>query len=253
MDRATDALLAAPIRFSHLRAYGRSAAHGLHARTTERKPTAAMELGTAVHAMLFGTQSVTGFDGPRRGKAFEEFRAQAGDALVLGAADYIKALGMVESLKASPLAMRVLDGEAEQTLRFRWFGRDCRSTPDVRGKGWVTDLKTSTSSDPARFVWHALRMKYHAQLRMQQIAYREAGHGEAEQAYIVAVEVDPPHAVTVFDITARALQEGEKLLTLWMERLLASEAAREWPGYCEALVPLDVPEDLELDYGGDDD
>jgi len=39
-----------PVRFSHLKAYGRSAAHGLIARTKEFPPTSAMERGTGVHA-----------------------------------------------------------------------------------------------------------------------------------------------------------------------------------------------------------
>lgn len=251
MDRATiDAALSAPVRFSHLRAYGRSAAHGLYARTHERKPTAAMELGTAVHAMMFATQPVAGFDGTRRGKAYDEFCAAAEPGtLVLAASDYHRACNMADALESSPTAKAALTGKAEETLHFRWMGRDCRATPDVRGDGFVTDLKTTTSADPNRFRWHALKMAYHAQLRMQQIGCMFAKNERPANAYIVAVEVDPPHTVTVFDLTARALEEGDKLLTLWMERLCASEGARSWPGYCESVVPLDVADDLDLDFG----
>lgn len=253
MDRTTiDAALVAPVRFSHLRAYGRSAAHGLYARTHERKPTAAMELGTAVHAMMFGTQKVDWYDGVRRGKTYDEFCAAVEPGtLVLTLNDYFRARRMVDALKSSSAAVFALTGTAEETLHFRWMGRDCRATPDVRGDGFVTDLKTTTSADPNRFRWHALKMAYHAQLRMQQIGCELAGHGRVAYAYIVAVEVDPPHAVTVFDLTARALEEGDKLLTLWMERLCASEGARSWPGYCESVVPLDVADDLDLDFGDD--
>ena len=48
-----------PVRFSHLRAYGRSALHGYHARLDElQKPTTAMQRGTATPAPA-GTESTS--------------------------------------------------------------------------------------------------------------------------------------------------------------------------------------------------
>jgi len=37
-----------------------------------------------------------------------------------------------------------------------------------------------------------------------------------------------------------------------MERLLACEAANEWPGYAQSIVDFDVPDELELDFGDDE-
>lgn len=237
-----------PVRFSHLRAYGRSAAHGLQARRDEQSANQPMQRGTAIHALLFGTRKVIGYPGAvRRGKEYDAFVADHPDTEILTNGDYVAALEAVKTIQASKAAMKVLEGDAEKTIMFKWFGMECRATPDIRGNGYVTELKTGATSDPSRFVWHALRMQYNAQLRMQQIACQQN-----KNAYIVAVEQKPPFNVTVFDVQPRALEVGERNLTLWMERLKSCEAAQYWPPYVEAIVPLDIPEDLELDYGDDD-
>lgn len=240
-----------PVRFSHLKAYGRSAMHGLLARTEEQASNQAMQRGTAVHAILFGTRQVVPWDGPvRRGKAYDEFVAGNPDAEVMTQTDYAKAHGMATAVRQSKLAMAALEGEQEKTIFFDWFGRKCRATPDVRGNGYVTELKSSASSDPGRFVWHALRMQYNAQLRMQQIACDM--DILTAKAFIVAVEQAPPYPVTVFQVQYNALEVGERNLTLWMERLKNCEGSGYWPPYTESIVPLDMPEDFELEYGDKD-
>ena len=239
----------APIRFSHLRAYGRSAAHGYHARLQDPAVTGAMQRGTAVHALMFGTRKVMGWDGvQRRGKAYDEFVAANPDVEILTASEYDKANAMVRALRACKAAEPVLQGIAEQTIYFDWYGRKCRATPDIRGDGFVTELKTAKSSDPAQFQWASLRMAYHAQLKMQNVATN------TDVSYLVCVESAEPYPVTVFRVTDEALLEGEKLLTLWMERLINCEKADYYPPYVECIVPLDVPTpDVDLDYGDSDD
>lgn len=239
-----------PVRFSHLRAYGRSAAHGYLARAQESQQTTAMQRGTAVHALIFGTRKVMGWDGPqRRGKAYDEFASANPDVEILTATEYEKASRMAQAVRDSEVAAPFLKGDFEKTILFDWYGRKCRATPDVRGDGHVTELKTAASSDPNRFVWDALRRHYNAQLRMQQIACGDKGN----EAYIVCVESAEPFPVTVFHVEPRALDFGYRNLCLWMERLKNCEAAGLYPPYVESVVPLDAPDDLELDYGDNDD
>jgi len=234
-----------PIRFSHLRAYGRSALHGFHARQTEAEQTVAMQRGTAVHALLFGNRKVAGWDGAvRRGKAYDEFAAANPDVEILTASEYEKSCKMAQAVRDSKVAAPYLEGVTEQTIRFKWYGRECRATPDIRGHKRVVELKTSNTSDPERFPWQSLKMKYHAQLRMQQIATAE----DAEEAYVIVVESAEPFPVTVFRVTDEALVDGEKCLVAWMERLVTCEKSQYWPPYVECVVPLDVPRDDELEY-----
>lgn len=238
-----------PVRFSHLKAYGRSAAHGLQARTAEWKPTKPMLLGTAVHALAFGTSKVIAYEGTRRGKAWEAFRDDHQDAHILSMGENYHARAMADALLKNEHAVKVMEGVAEKTVLFEWYGRQCRATPDIKPPFGVTDLKTSSSSDPAKFVWQSARMAYHAQLRLQQLSY---GEDIDSPAHIVVVESAAPYPVTVFRLTEQALMEGEKLLCLWMERLKSCEDAGEWPPYVQSIVPLDIPGDVELDFGDGD-
>lgn len=241
-------MIEGPIRFSMLRAYGRSAAHGLSSRLGRGdEPTSAIERGTAVHAMVFNTTKVIGYSGVRRGKEYEKFAADNPETEILTANEYGKAARMAKAVQESSLAMSVLQGEAEQTLLFNWSGQDCRVTPDLRGLTYVTELKTCATSDPDLFKWDALRRHYHAQ-----IAYQRLGCKLTQQpitdAYIVAVESSEPYPVTVFQVTERALDAGDRLLSLWMERLCVCEESGRWPPYVESMVELDAPEDIELEY-----
>jgi len=233
------------VRFSHLRAYGRSPMHGQHARTRDTDPTRDMERGTAVHALIFGNRPVCGYPGSqRRGKDYEAFAANHQDHEILTMAEYDKARRMADAVKACKLAEPYLQGVHEETLLFRWMGLDCRATPDARGADYLTELKTSASSDPVRFLWQARRMHYHAQLKFQEYGCKD----RILDHWIVCVEAEEPHPVTVFHVEPEALEEGEKLLVLWAERLKNCEASNEFPPYVSCAVPLVWPKDVEFEY-----
>lgn len=239
-----------PVRFSHLKAYGRSPMHGMHARTApESDPTYAMERGTAVDAILFGHKKVCGYPGSvRRGKEYEAFAKDHADYEILTMSEYDKARRMADAVLASTVAAPYMKGATQETLLFRWMGLECRTTPDVRGDGFLTELKTAQTSDPSRFVWHARRMAYHAQMRFQEYGCEKHGH-RIEEHYIVCVESEAPHPVTVFLVDPEALEEGDKMLTLWAERLKNSEASNAYPPYSDCVVPLVWPkDDFELEF-----
>lgn len=236
-------------RFSHLRAYGRSAMHGKYAVENDAEETRDMERGTAVHALVFGTRRVVGYPGPvRRGKEYEAFCAMNTDAEILTLSEYEKSRNMAEAVRASSVAAPYLVGVYEETIRFRWMGVDCRATPDVRGDGFITELKSSSSSAPEKFLWHARRMAYHAQMRFQGYACESAKH-TVKDNWIVCVESEPPHPVTVFHVEPEALEEGDKLLTLWVERMKNSIASDTYPAYIDCPVPLVWPKEEEFVYG----
>lgn len=244
--------MAIEIRFSHLRAFGRSAAHGRHALQVEAEQTVAMQRGTAVHALVFSTCEVLPWSGhTRRGKEYDAFAADHPDVEILTSAEFVKARRMADAVQHCKLAEPFLQGICEQTIRFPWMGLQCRATPDVRGNGFLTELKTSVSSDPQRFTWTSLRQHYHAQMRFQQIAAeQELGKGIC---YVVCIESAEPFPVTVFRFDDRALEIGQKQLVLWAERLKGSLASDQYPAYSQSIVPLIVPEQDELIYGDDHD
>ena len=241
-----------PYRFSHLKAYGRSPMHGHAARLRDSKSTGPMQLGTAVHAIVSGKRKVVAYPGAtRRGKEYDAFVASNPDTEILPAADYVKAVRMADAVRQSKVAEPYLIGTFEETLLFRWMGLDCRATPDCRGADFITELKTASSSDPARFIWHARKMCYHAQLRFQEYGC-ESLEMAVRDHWIVCVESYDPHPVTVFHLEPEAREEGERLMTMWGERAKSCEASKQFPPYVQTTVPLVWPKDDELIFPEDE-
>jgi hypothetical protein len=249
-----------PLRFGHLSKFARSPAHYLEARSRDaagiEQPTAAMEKGSAFHAVLTGTKPVVRYPGKvRSGKQWELFAADHRDAIILTSAAYEQVLGMVEAVWSDPLAAEKLSHTGlvyEQTLRPMLHGWPCRATPDVRCADYLIELKSSATTEPEQFQRHAQRMLYHAQLAFYLQACAAAGIPVKRDCYIIAVEASAPHPVVVHQLTEKAIDMGERSIRLWVERLRGCIAADYYPGYCQSIVQWDIDEDIELEFGDDD-
>jgi hypothetical protein len=246
-----------PLRFSVLKQMGRSPLHCLHAQRTDFEPTLAMKIGSAAHVLLLGGQRIAVFTGKaRRGKEWEEFKAANADALLLNAKEMDIGQRIADSVRADPVASRVLfaDGTVyEQTIHWTWMGRKFRSTPDARTKTHLVELKTTRDASLERFKWDALRSAYHAQLWTQATAMEFENGYAPKSIYIIAVESRAPYPVSVHELTPRALEAGGRLCRAWMEKFNECTASGSWPGYSSAVVELDVPLDVETDLIFDDD
>jgi hypothetical protein len=206
-----------------------------------------MSVGTAAHANLIGGKQVIAYPGPvRRGKEWDKFEADNPASIILTGREFDVADGIMRSVRGSSLAMRVLEGEREQKREWTRLGRACQGTPDVVSDQFVTELKTGETSDPILFPFKVRRFSYHAQL-----AWYDESVGGRPEHYIVAVEQTPPFVVTVFKLDPKTLLAGRKLVRLWWERLMACEAANEWPGYAQSEIDLDISSP-ELTFAGDE-
>lgn len=180
---------------------------------------------------------------PRTGAAWMEFQARNAGALILSRTQYEDVSRIVESIQAHKDAMFLLGGEREKTILFDMMALECRTTPDARQAGFVTELKTCRSSDPRRFQFDSLRAFYHAQCAFHAEGARRAKlEAATPDAYIVAVETELPYPVTIFKLTPRALEQGMKSIRIWMEQLKGCLASNQWPAYAQSYVDLDVPD-----------
>lgn len=234
-----------PVRFSRLKKMASSPAH-FEADFTEQ--TACMEKGSAVDHLIFQSKIVIAYPGKvRNGKDWESFKLDHPDNefCVVTGAEYEHSRAIAAAIRADRRAMRVLRGERQKEIYWSLCGRSCVSHLDILGTngGWVTELKVSQTSNPARFRWQALRMLYHCQLAFYSDAAASYLGREPRAHFIVCAEATYPHVVTTFKLTHRAIQLGKRCNRLWMERLLQCEAADEYPGYSQSIVDLDAPED----------
>jgi len=240
---------ACPVRFSRLKLIARSPLHYAAATVEE---TMAMETGSAVHSIVLGGAPIHAWEEgrPRRGKEYEAFVADLPPgAIVLTAKAFAEAHAIAEAVKANRIAMAALDGDRELELRWRFGNRWCAGRMDAVPLDGVTELKVSRTSNPADFVWHALRQGWLAQDVWYLDALAASGR-MLEHARIVAVEPKPPYAVTTFKLSARTIDQARKTYRLWFERLRVCEDAGEFPPYAQSEVELDVPDnDVALDFG----
>ena len=227
-----------PLHFTNLRNIARSPAHYLASIYEPRESSTAMRFGQIVHAVLF-RQPYHIWAGDRRGKQWDAFAAQHLHELIVTESEFTRAMRCCDAIGNNPLATPLLVGAHEVDRTWTTLGRASAGRIDVLGDTFVTELKTTSSAEPYQFIRGALRLCYHAQL-----AWYLDGVGMSDKpAHIVAVEVAPPFAVSVFTLTPRALEAGRKLYRLWLERLLVCESANEWPSYCQSIVAFDVPDE----------
>ena len=244
-----------PVRFSRLKSMARSPMHYQYELKHEREDTKALRLGRALDARIFGTTPVACFDGQRRGKEWAAFAQANAGAICLNNGEAAQVNGMYESIMRRQDALDLLEGERQQVLHWSLSGRACQGTPDAFTDYRIVELKTCRTSDPNRFVWDARRFGWNAQLSWYQEGLLQSGRPRPDTAYIVAVESIAPHPVTVFVLTDRALDQGNRTWRLWFERLRACEESDAWPAYVEQAVLFDVPEEdngLSLLIGGEE-
>lgn len=245
----------APLHFSQLKAISRSPLHYQHGLSVPLDDTKSLRMGRAVDAILFGTCGVVDYKGQRRGKEWEAFAAANAGAICLNATEAAQVRGMAKALEQHSDAMFLLSGTRQKTIRWSISGRECEGTPDSFRGIVLADLKTCESSQPERFPWKGRRYAWHAQLTWYAEGLALSGHTRPTELYNVAVESKAPHPVTVFELTERAKDEGNRTWRLWFERLRVCEESDTWPAYAQGRVPFDVPEteeSLTLTIGGEE-
>lgn len=235
-----------PIRQSALKYLAKSPAHYRDYLEHGMEATPAMLLGTAVHRLVLGGPTVHWFDGERRGKAWQEFRANLPGELILNAREYDTARAIADRVKEE--AADTLEGCAFETqIEWSFFGRRCQSTIDAFKPGVVIELKVSKTADPRYFWPHMAVQHWEAQLAFYERALASSSDVNCAEApprelVIIAVEPKRPYACTVFHLPEEARKQGRKKIHAWMELLLQCERDDYWPAYADKPVKLAAPE-----------
>lgn len=211
------------------------------------KHTEAMDEGTALHQMLLGDDRCDILD-------FDAFRSNEAKA----ARDKSRAVGRVpmlrhkwneiaelgESLKQQVAAFPIdpplfVDGMAEQTIT--WDDNDVsfRARLDWLRSDFscIDDLKKSRSAQPHRFHRALYALGYDIKAAFYIRAAR-AAFGVEPVFRWVAIEPDPPYAMSVHWLSANALRSAnerlDQAIDLWKQCL----ATDHWPAY--PMIPHQV-------------
>lgn len=237
-----------PLRYSVLKAMASSAAHAraLALRDSDSK-SLALRLGSAGHALTFGTPEVAVYRGKRRaGDEWLEFQEANAGKVIVNVKEHAHAEGMANAIRSNPVAARVLFEprkpaiEFERRIDWEWDGRKWRSTPDAMWFRGLAELKTTRNANPAQFWRDAQKMHYHVQLAIYQRAIEQTTGVRPRDVYLFAVESAPPYVVTPFKLSDRSLEHGDMIARRWHEQFLRCEAENDWPGYTRDVAELDI-------------
>jgi hypothetical protein len=241
-----------PVRFHHMRAAGLSGAHAMLAFQGDSPDSLASRLGSGVHAFLFGkpfavwrkpAKKNPSKIAPRSGDAWKEFQLEHAGKVILSIAEQAQANRICDAIHAHAHAERLLfspDVIHERSIIWAQNGRARQSTPDARGDDKLIELKTTRCAAPFRFLRDAEKMGYHAQLADQRAAIAHERGRAPRSVYIVAVENVPPYIVQVYEVLPSALEQGERLCEIWLDKLQVYEATDLWGGYSQRIEPWEL-------------
>jgi len=185
------------------------------------------------------------------GAAIQSARKAAGKypAPIVTATERDRAQRVADVVLSDPVAAPLLVGAKEVELRWEVQGQKCAGRLDVMGAKLITDLKSSTNSEPNWFTRQAENMAYHAQMDWYAVGARENGF-DPQEVYVIAVETKPPYAVTCMRLPTATLTEGAMIWRSWFERFVVCRDSNSWPAYAQCVVDLDIAGVNELVFGG---
>lgn len=236
MERSPDRL-----HFTNLKRFSDSPAHFL-ASLEEEADTPAFKFGRLVHYLVLGGGDYVVWEGgDRRGKVWDAFKEANAGRDIYKASEVDEARRIATAVTTDRVAAPYLEGEHERLVDWAVDGVLCQSHIDILNgpRRRLLDLKTTTSAKPEVFHWDLRRHAYHSQLAWYQQAAAFIGV-PVDECLIIAVEKEPPYAVTVFELTPALILEGWKLARSWLERYKLCKAQNVWPAYAQSVVPVDV-------------
>jgi exodeoxyribonuclease VIII len=246
------------ISASGLNLIHRSPAHFKADQENPKEPTAAMLFGTLFHTLalepdLFPVEFgllPAGLD--RRTKEGRELWADwqienAGKQAV-SQEDYDKAQAMVASLRRHTKATNAIDGG--QPERSVFFFQEVSSLGPIACKarfdyitesGIIVDLKTTTDARPEPFARDCFSYGYHRKSAFYLDAYKTEFGKEAAGFLFIAVEKEPPYAVSTFLADETFTDQGRDEYRIDLNTYAECIASGIWPSYPDEVLAIMLP------------
>lgn len=234
---------------STLKLLRKSPAHAKYAMDNPKEPSAAMQLGTCLHALVLENKVVYAtLPESAKGNSIAaklikaNFALENPDKIVLSADDAEAVRLMAASVKAHPAASKLLALmlEPEKAIMWEKDGLTFKAKLDGLLPFGVLDLKSATSAEMKDFEKSIFKFGYHIQAA-HYLAGAAANDLPAENFYIIAVENEPPYCTAVFVIDHETIEAGEKerqkLIKLYKECM----SSGVWPGYSDKIQTVRLP------------
>lgn len=245
-------------------------AHFEYARTHPIEPSSAMEIGSALHALVlqpdqFESEFAVAPEGlnlrTNAGKdVMAQFMADNDGKTILKADQFAEARAMADRVMAHPIAAALLEDVIAESSIYWWYrslDRDddtkyremMKVRPDAisRAHPVVLDIKTTRDASFTGFSKIINDYNYHVSAAMYlegvnqcKPLLEELGFMAYLKFIFICVENFPPYEVAVYELSEDFLQIGKIKYRLAMQKL-ADVRAENWPGYPEAPRIIEPP------------
>jgi hypothetical protein len=250
------------VNFSTLKELAVSPKRYRHRLDNPKPQTKPMAFGVATHTAVlepdrFGDEYVMYTGKQRRGKKWEEFKADSAGKQILTRSEYVEAARIRDAVSECQLASKYLEfGEPEVAMVWRdaEVGTLCKGRLDWRcsdPEGVIVDLKSARAIDGLMFGRSAGRLLYHVQFAFYADGFKALA-GQEPIFKVIAVEQEAPHDVAVYNIPDEVMDLGRDEYRRLLVQLKHFKQIDEWPGYangCELefnLPPWMMGDDDEL-------
>jgi exodeoxyribonuclease VIII len=229
----------------------RSAAHFAASKETQKEPSDAMKMGTAVHTAilephLFDAEIAIMPKFDKRTKAGKEGAEQfENDNVGKTVIDFYQG----ERVKAMAEAVRghdffkdhVKNGEAEGTMLWGQYGVQCKARVDYMVGQSIFDVKTCQDASPEGFSRQIASFGYHLQAAHYSMGFKRTFGEKLDRFVFIAVESNYPHMVGVYTLGLESLKAGQ--IELEKAAKVYAFALSEKPErtYSKRVMELNIP------------
>lgn len=225
-----------------------------HFRYYKENPpeSAVFDFGRMLHLAVlepdkFHTNCVY-YDGIKRGKAWEAFKAENGDRVILKPDEYQQIIDMANAVDNHKLARAIInhpDAVIEQSAC--WYDQDtgekmkCRPDLHIPSEGVIADLKGVKDASAHQFSRACANYGYRFQAPVYLDGLNEATGQEYKHFIFICVEKEPPHLVAIYEADHEFIEVGRMQYKELLREYSQCRIEKRWPGYPEKIQELSLP------------
>lgn len=220
-----------------------------------REPSAAMRLGSAIHAAvlepdLFAKRYMPAPKVDRRTKEgkllWDDLVAQAdaAGAELVPAEDYRTCQAIALQVRSHPTARKVFaTGQAEMSCYWtdQETGLLCRCRPDWLSLPIIVDLKSTDDASASAFQRSAWNYRYWMQAAWYIDGVEQATGMRPDAFIFAAFEKSAPYAAAFYFADEAMLELGRREYRKLLQQLADCISSDTWPGYDTTVTALGVP------------
>lgn len=246
---------------SDLKLINQSLNHYLRKNEIEKKEDESLLIGQALHDCLLSyddifSKSYTVMPDEikmKRGKEWEKFEEENKGKTILSKKQSKKVVDMLRSLNGHPLfekfnlyQQKTIETEVTYFSTMQGVAIKCR--PDMEGKTFIADLKTSAKSvTESRFAKTIFDYRYHVQaawyLDLVNEYRKQNNISLVTNYFFIAVENVHPHNCNIFRLHENAIEEGRRIYQLDFLKYKKYLENKDdfYTGLNESVISIDIP------------